>query len=176
MAGAKRKPKVDTNPAEPRRPARRSFLRTLWIGLGIVALAEAVGLAVAFLRPWKPKPGADAFGGVITAGSVDQFEAGSVTPFRRGQFYLVRLEDGGFLALSRKCTHLGCTVNWQEDQQRFICPCHASVFDSMGSVVTAPAPRPLDLYEISIENRTIKVDTEKPVRRLTGDKSQVSRA
>jgi len=175
MAGAKRKPPVDTNPAELRRPARRSFLRTLWIGLGVVALAEAVGLAVAFLRPWKPKPGADGFGGVITAGSVDQFEPGSVTPFRRGQFYLVRLDDGGFLALSRKCTHLGCTVNWQKDQQRFVCPCHASVFDDMGSVVTAPAPRPLDLYGISIENRMIKVDTEKPLRRHLSDMSQVTR-
>lgn len=175
MAGAKKKPKVDTKPAEPRAPARRSFLRTLWIGLGIVALAEAVVLAVAFLRPWKPKPGADAFGGVITAGSVDQFEAGSVTAFRRGQFYLVRLEDGGFLALSRKCTHLGCTVNWQADQQRFVCPCHASVFDDTGSVLTAPAPRPLDLFEIRIENRTIKVDTEKPIRRNLSDSSQVTR-
>ena len=69
--------------------SRRSFLHKLWIGLGIVAAAEAVGLAVAFLRPWKPKPGADAFGGVITAGPLDRFEPGSVTPFRRGQFYRV---------------------------------------------------------------------------------------
>ncbi len=172
---AKRKKQVDAKPAAPQQPARRSFLRTLWIGLGIVALAEAAGLAVAFLRPWKPKPGADAFGGVINAGTIDQFEAGSVTPFRRGQFYLVRLEDGGLLALSRKCTHLGCTVNWQSEQQRFVCPCHASVFDATGSVLTAPAPRPLDLFEIRIENRTIKVDTEKPVRRSVSDPSQVTR-
>ncbi len=176
MAGAKRKPRVDAKSAAPEQPARRSFLNKLWIGLGIVAAAEVVGLAMAFLRPWKPKPGADAFGGVINAGTVDQFEAGSVTAFRRGQFYLVRLEDGGFLALSRKCTHLGCTVNWQSEEQRFVCPCHASVFDDTGSVLTAPAPRPLDLYEIRIENRTIKVDTEKPVRRNVSDASQVTRA
>ena len=113
MASAKKKKQVDTKPAATERPTRRSFLRKVWIGLGVVALAESVGLAVAFLRPWKPKPGADAFGGVINAGMIEQFEPGSVTPFRRGQFYLVRLEDGGFLALSRKCTHLGCTVNWQ---------------------------------------------------------------
>jgi cytochrome b6-f complex iron-sulfur subunit len=167
MAGAKQK---------ATRPTRRSFLRTLWIGLGVVAVAESVGLAVAFLRPWKPKLAAGSFGGVIVAGSMDQFEPGSVTAFRRGQFYLVRLEDGGFLALSRKCTHLGCTVNWRDDQQQFICPCHASVFDSTGSVLTAPAPRPLDLFEIRIENRIIKVDTEKPLRRNMSDESQIARA
>ena len=156
--------------------SRRSFLYKLWIGLGVVAAAEALGLAVVFLRPWKPKPGVDAFGGVITAGPLDRFQPGSVTPFRRGQFYLVRLEDGGFLALSRKCTHLGCTVNWRADQQRFVCPCHASVFDGMGGVLTAPAPRPLDLYEIRIENRIVKVDTEKPLRRDASSMSQVTRA
>lgn len=175
MAGARKKPQVDVKPAAPARPARRSFLRTLWIGLGIVAVAESVGLAVAFLRPWKPKPGADAFGGVITAGPADQFQTGSVTAFRRGQFYLVRLEDGGFLALSRKCTHLGCTVNWRDDEQQFVCPCHASVFDTTGSVLTAPAPRPLDMYEITIENRIIRVDTEKPLRRNLSDDTQVTR-
>jgi len=175
MANARKKINRDAEPAAPAPSGRRGFLRTLWIGLGVVAAVEAVALAVAFLRPWKPKPGADAFGGVITAGPVDRFEPGSVTPFRRGQFYLVRLEDGGFLALSRKCTHLGCTVNWRADEQQFVCPCHASVFDATGGVLTAPAPRPLDTYEISIENRTIMVDTATPVRRDTSDNAQVTR-
>ena len=175
MASAKRKKKVDVEPDTPDRPPRRSFLRKLWIGLGAVAAVETLGLAVAFLRPWKPKPGADAYGGVITAGPVDRFKPGSVTPFRRGQFYLVRLEDGGFLALSRKCTHLGCTVIWRGDERQFVCPCHASVFDAAGGVLTAPAPRPLDTYEISIENSIIRVDTSKPVRRDTSDNTQVTR-
>ena len=41
----------------------------------------------------------------------------------------VCLEDGGFLALHRQCTHLGCTVPWVPARQAFVCPCHASAFD-----------------------------------------------
>ena len=60
---------------------------------------------------------------------VESFEPGTVNAFVRGKFYLARLEDGGFLALHRKCTHLGCTVPWSKDQRKFVCPCHASSYD-----------------------------------------------
>ena len=48
-------------------------------------------------------------------------------------------KNGGFLAMSRTCTHLGCTVPWVEDEGRFVCPCHSSVFDINGDVVDPPA-------------------------------------
>ena len=47
---------------------------------------------------------------------------GTVSAFPAGQFYLVRLKDGGFLALHRECTHLGCTVPWVAERARFACP------------------------------------------------------
>jgi len=107
---------------------------------------------------------------------VDRFEPGSVTAFPEGRFYLVRLEDGGFLALVRGCTHLGCTVPWVVDESRFICPCHSSAFDIRGEVLGVPAPRPLDLYTVRIENRIVKVDTSKPKRRTSYQPNQVTRA
>ncbi|MBW1645756.1 MAG: ubiquinol-cytochrome c reductase iron-sulfur subunit [Deltaproteobacteria bacterium] len=67
-------------------------------------------------------------------------------------------EDGGFLALSRKCTHLGCAVAWDEQRQLFACPCHASTFDRSGDVRRSPAPRPLDLHPLTIENGKIMVE------------------
>jgi cytochrome b6-f complex iron-sulfur subunit len=146
-------------------PSRRSFLNKLWIGLGLVALAEVVTVVFAFLRSNKSKPrGVDSHA-MVTAGAVTTFEANSVTAFVRGRFYLARLEDGGFLALSRKCTHLGCTVPWVEKEKKFACPCHGSAFDITGAVINPPAPRPLDIYPVSIENNVVKVDTSKPIKR-----------
>lgn len=144
---------------------RRSFLTILWLLLGFVALVEFITAAFAFLRPGKSKARRDNSDAVVTGGNADQFTPNSVTAFVRGQFYLARLEDGGFLALSRKCTHLGCTVPWVAEENKFICPCHASAFDITGNVINSPAARPLDIYPVTIENDVVKVDTLRPVKR-----------
>lgn len=154
-------------------PSRRSFLSNLWIGLGLVALAELVAIVFAFLRSNKSKAREADSDAMVTAGVVNKFEVNSVTAFVRGRFYLARLEDGGFLALSRKCTHLGCTVPWVEKEMKFACPCHASAFDITGEVINSPAPRPLDIYPIFIENNIVKVDTSKPIKRNQFKISQV---
>jgi cytochrome b6-f complex iron-sulfur subunit len=154
-------------------PSRRSFLSKLWIGLGLVALAEIVAVVFAFLRSNKSKAREADSNAMVTAGAVNKFEVNSVTAFVRGRFYLARLEDGGFLALSRKCTHLGCTVPWVEKETKFACPCHASAFDITGDVINSPAPRPLDIYPIVIENNVVKVDTSKPMKRNQFEVSQV---
>jgi cytochrome b6-f complex iron-sulfur subunit len=83
-----------------------------------------------------------------------------------GRFFLVNLAagvtpngeetPGGLLALWRKCPHLGCTVPWRPDftflgrTGWFRCPCHGSTYTKEGGILVAgPAPRPLDLFEIS---------------------------
>ena len=145
--------------------SRRSFLTKLWFGLGFVALAEFIAVAFAFFRPGKPEAFRADDETIVTAGAVKMFALESVTAFVRGRFYLARLADGGFLALSRKCTHLGCTVPWVEKEKKFACPCHASAFDITGNVISPPAPRALDAYPVSIENEIVKVDTSKPIKR-----------
>ncbi len=154
-------------------PTRRSFLNILWLILGGVALAEFVAVAFAFLRPRKSKTRSEDADSIITAGAVERFNPNSVTAFVRGKFYLARLEDGGFLALSRTCTHLGCSVPWVEKEMKFACPCHGSAFDITGKVIEAPAPRALDIYPITIENKIIKVDTRKPIKRSSFRLEQV---
>ncbi len=152
---------------------RRSFLGRLWLGLGGLALAEYVWLIVEFLRPRR---GSTEAAGILVAGPVDRFDLGSVTAFPAGKFYLTRLADGGFLAVSRECTHLGCTVPWIADEGQFVCPCHSSAYDIRGDVLSAPAPRPLDLHPIRIENGIVKVDTGRTLRRRSFEVSQVTRA
>jgi cytochrome b6-f complex iron-sulfur subunit len=137
----------------------------LWLILGGVALAEFIVVGISFLRPRKLKAGKEKSTVTVTAGPVDKFTPKSVTAFIRGRFYLSRLDDGGFLALSHKCTHLGCTVPWDEKEMKFMCPCHASAFDITGDVVDAPAPRALDIYPVTIENKIVKVDISNPIKR-----------
>ena len=153
--------------------SRRSFLTKLWFALGFVALAEFIVVAFAFLRPDKPQVRPQNIAAMVTAGDVHTFAPDSVTAFVRGRFYLTRLADGGFLALSRKCTHLGCTVPWVATENKFICPCHASSFDIAGNVISPPAPRALDIYAVIIENDIVKVDTSKPIKRSEFKAEQV---
>ena len=156
--------------------SRRGFLSRLLAAMGAVAALEIGWVVSSFLRPRDRRPGEGGEFGIFVAGPVDRFEPGSVTAFRAGKFYLARLDDGGFLALHRKCTHLGCTVPWIEDEQRFACPCHASAFDVRGDVLSLPAPRALDLFAVRIENGIVKVDTTRPIRRSSFDPGQVTRA
>jgi cytochrome b6-f complex iron-sulfur subunit len=156
-------------PTTPLSPRRRLLLR-LWTLLGLAALAEGLWIVASFVRPRRGLAERDA--GLVIAGPLDRFEPGSVTAFPAGKFYLVRLEGGGFLALQRECTHLGCTVPWVAEEARFACPCHASAFDITGQVLSPPAPRPLDLHPVRIENGIVKVDTRQRLRRTTFDPSQ----
>jgi cytochrome b6-f complex iron-sulfur subunit len=145
------------------RMERRAFLKLLgWSGLGALAAGE---LTYAGFRFIAPRVADGEFGGVFTVGAVEDFPPGSVTPFNEGRFYLVRLDDGGFLALYRSCTHLGCAVPWDTEKRRFVCPCHGSEFEADGAVLNPPAPRPLDLFQVAIESGQVTVDTGDKIRR-----------
>ena len=154
--------------------SRRNFLSRLLAGLGVLAGLEAAWITLSTLGA-RRRPITSDTGGVLEAGPVGRFAPGSVTPFPKAGFYLVRLQDGGFLALHRKCTHLGCTVPWRPDEERFACPCHASAFDIRGAVMNAPAPRPLDLFAVAIDSGLVLVDTTQKLRRTAFEPEQVVR-
>jgi len=139
--------------------SRRGFLSRLLLALGGLAGLEAGWVATTFFGARREVGSNEQRDKVMVAGPIDRFQPGSVTPFRDGEFYLARLEGGGFLALHRKCTHLGCTVPWIPDD-----------------VLSAPAPRPLDVFPVSIENGLVKVDITKPIRRNAFEPQQVSAA
>lgn len=74
--------------------------------------------------------------------------------------YLLVKSDGSSLesyALNAECTHLGCVVPWDNVQKKFICPCHGSQYDRMGNVLRGPAPGPLKLAKVDIEEESGKV-------------------
>ena len=144
--------------------SRRSFLSRVWTLLGVAAVLQFLAGAVFFLGSGRKQAGGQVVEKLV-AGAVADFPPGSVTLIARGHLYLSRLDNGGFLAISRKCTHLGCAVPWVAERKQFECPCHASVFDMTGKVLKSPAPRALDLFPITFEDGLVMIDISTPVRR-----------
>ncbi|MCF6268873.1 MAG: Rieske (2Fe-2S) protein [Melioribacteraceae bacterium] len=153
--------------------SRRGFFNKLWIGLGTLAGIEVLGISLNFLLS-SSKMGKNDLASFIVAGKVDDFKPNSVTPFRSGKFYLSRLNDGGFLAMSLTCTHLGCSVGWNKLENTFICPCHSSSFEINGDVTNQPAPRALDLLPVIIENEIVKVNPNEKTKRQSFSSSQLT--
>lgn len=143
--------------------SRRDFINLGWGALGAFAISE---LTFAGLRFLSPRTGEGEFGGEFNLGSYKQYPSGSVTPVEDGRFYLVHLAEGGLLAIYRRCTHLGCVVPFDHAAEKFICPCHGSAFTIDGDVLNPPAPRPLYLFKLFInEAGEIIVDTSSTIER-----------
>lgn len=56
--------------------------------------------------------------------------------------------SGQLTVLSKKCTHLGCSVQWNPTLETWDCPCHGSRFDAEGKVVNGPAQRDLERIQV----------------------------
>ncbi len=152
---------------------RRHFLALGW-SVAVVALFGQAGIALFnFLKP-RVKPGS--FGSEVVAGQVEEFQPGTVNHVLKGRFYISTSEDGGMLAMYHRCTHLGCTVPWRDDEGQFHCPCHNSIFTTVGEVVSGPAPRPLDLFPMKIVEGQVVVDTGTVIQRSEFDDSQATYA
>ncbi len=88
-------------------------------------------------------------------GPPSDYSPGTVSTKWKAQFgvWIVNAEVEGVpmvYALSTVCTHLGCTPNWLEGEQKFKCPCHGSGFRKTGVNFEGPAPRPLERMGIRL--------------------------
>lgn len=68
--------------------------------------------------------------------------------FHLGPDYILFDNGQKAWAVSRRCTHLGCTVNYQEKLGIVECPCHQSQFSDTGQVLHGPAKRNLTLHKV----------------------------
>ena len=97
-------------------------------------------------------------------GPPNDYAPGTVSTKWQAQFsiWVVNGEIDGsqiIYALSTVCTHLGCTPNWLEGEQKFKCPCHGSGFYKTGVNFEGPAPRPLERVGIRLaEDGMLEVD------------------
>ncbi len=157
---------------------RRGFLYAMfgtWIGLAWTTMTASLGLmtlgTVRFLFPnVLAEPPSK-----IKVGFPDSYEDGKVVERYKDQHaWIVRRKDEKFgdiiYALSTTCTHLGCTPNWLEREQKFKCPCHGSGFYISGINFEGPAPRPLERWGVSIgDDGQIVVDMSKKFQQERGE-------
>ena len=59
------------------------------------------------------------------------------------------------------CTHLNCTVSYQEGENRIHCACHDGNYDTEGRVVSGPPPRPLQRFFTKVSNGKLIIALEK---------------
>jgi cytochrome b6-f complex iron-sulfur subunit len=104
--------------------------------------------------------------GRFRIGAPADFAPGIDERFKKSHRVWVVREPGRIYVILAKCTHLGCTPNWIEAENKFKCPCHGSGYDSKGRNVEGPAPRPMDRCAIELDaDGQIVVDTT----RLSGN-------
>jgi menaquinol-cytochrome c reductase iron-sulfur subunit len=156
------------SPSEDKKINRRDFMKITIAGIG-GAIAAAIGLpAIAYIVGPALK---EKSGDWIRLGAVNKVELNTPTLFKttvetqtgwvsaEEEFSGYVLTENGqeFIVMSNVCTHLGCRVRWIPDQEGFYCPCHNGVFAKDGTVVSGPPPRPLDRFEVKIEDGILYV-------------------
>ena len=138
---------------------RRSFLSLGFWMLGIVSGIFTLE-CVRFMFPNVLREPPSKF----KVGFPDAFPAGQVQTKFKAQFgvWIGNAEYNGqqqIYALKSVCTHLGCTPNWLEAEQKFKCPCHGSGFYKDGINFEGPAPRPLERYAVRIaDDGQVEID------------------
>jgi len=187
-AAAEKAPVVRAAPPIPARPAktaakkdgeedRRGFLEIAmgsFMAMGFTALSVTGGLfTLGLARFMFPN---------VLAEPPSRFKVGFKEGFPSGKVetkfvpqYGVWVVNGEFqgqqqiYALKTVCTHLGCTPNWLEAEQKFKCPCHGSGFYKDGVNFEGPAPRPLERYAIRIsDDGQLEIDKSKAFQEELG--------
>jgi cytochrome b6-f complex iron-sulfur subunit len=149
---------------------RRTFMGTGFWALGGVTTLWTLAV-VRFMFPNVLREPPSKF----KVGSRDAFSAGQVQTKYKAQYgvWVINTQYHGeqqLVALKSVCTHLGCTPNWLEAEQKFKCPCHGSGFYKDGVNFEGPAPRPLERYAIQIsDDGQVEIDKSRTFQEEMGE-------
>jgi Rieske Fe-S protein len=148
-------PQAGSNPS-PGEVRRRRFVEVI---MGSGFLATAVAFVYPVVRYLIPPKVADLGNDAVVAAKVGDLKPNAGKVFRFGSHpgILVRTAEGDYHAMSAVCTHLGCTVQYREDEKRIWCACHNGTYDLNGKNISGPPPRPLEAYEVQVRGDEIFV-------------------
>ncbi|HSC27690.1 MAG TPA: ubiquinol-cytochrome c reductase iron-sulfur subunit [Vicinamibacterales bacterium] len=124
-------------------PGRRRFLFATGTTTIVAGVFGFLAATVRFLFPnvlYEPPSR-------FPVGRPEDFPAGEATFLPDRRLFVFNGADG-YYAISAICTHLGCTVRYEQGDG-FACPCHGSRFDANGRVAKGPAPRPLAWFGLN---------------------------
>ena len=135
-----------TQTGQPQRDPLITRRRVTWTAVSAF-LATSVAMFVRFFFPrvlFEPNPR-------FRIGQISDFGIGVDERFRQSHRVWVVREPDRLFVIFAKCTHLGCTPNWIESENKFKCPCHGSGYDMEGRNFEGPAPRPMDRAHVELD-------------------------
>ena len=149
----------------PMNKSRRSFLQILPLGVLAGVFASIGGAAFRFLRPrigvasdrWLDVASLTELSGPhpVSRKIVAEHIAGwAVTTEEHSVFVLPAKNNQ---VLSAVCPHEGCEVAWEQNADRFSCPCHESYFAADGARISGPAGRGLDAMPARVQDGKLQV-------------------
>ena len=135
---------------------RRSILR--WI-LGGGFTASVVSFLYPALRFMNPPAVPEAAVNEVSAGKVGDLKpnSGKIVKFGSRPVLLIRASETSGGRSPRVCTHLNCTVQYQEASHQIWCACHNGLYDLNGRVVSGPPPRPLEEYTVHVRGEEVVI-------------------
>ena len=136
--------------------SRRVFLQSLLKG-GAFALFGATLYPV--LRYLAPPRGTESSVSSVVAAKVGELASNAAKIFRFGNRpgILVRTPQDELKAFSAVCTHLNCTVQYDDEASVIWCACHNGKYDLNGQVISGPPPRPLEAYQVNVRGDEVVV-------------------
>ena len=136
--------------------SRRTWVQAL-LGTGFLAsIVSFLYPALRFMMP--PEVSGPAIDEVVVGKEGDFApNSGRIFKFGNRPGILILTATGEWRAFSAVCTHLNCTVQFQQDTHQIWCACHNGLFDLNGRVVGGPPPRPLDEFAVKIREEQVVV-------------------
>jgi Rieske Fe-S protein len=135
---------------------RRSLLSWL-LGGGVTA--SLISFFYPVIRFMNPPHISEAAVNEVEAGKVTDLKpnSGKIVKFGNKPALLVRVSDTEWKAFSAVCTHLNCTVQYQESSRQIWCACHNGTYDLNGRVVSGPPPNPLEEFAVRLRGDEVVI-------------------
>ena len=135
---------------------RRSLIRWLLGGGIFSSIASFLYPVTKFMMPPNVP---EAAVNEVVAGKVQMLKpnAAAIVKFGNKPVLLVRVTETEWKALTAVCTHLNCTVQYQENTHQIWCACHNGYYDLNGKVLSGPPPKPLDEFVVRIRGDEVVI-------------------
>lgn len=117
-------------------PGRAKYLKA-----GKTFLKEFVGGLIQYVKTKPSHPTEDLNSVAKNEGRIIEHEGTKLGVYRD--------EQNSLHFVDTECTHMGCTIKWNNDEKSWDCPCHGSRFSYEGKVLNGPANKPLPHHTIT---------------------------
>ncbi len=136
--------------------SRRKLIQGL---LGGGFLASLASFLYPVIRYMNPPAVPEASVNEANVGKVADFavNSGKIVRFGSKPVLVIRRSENEWRAFSAVCTHLNCTVQYEQARHQIWCACHNGFYDLNGKVVSGPPPRPLEEYQVRLRGEEVVV-------------------